>query len=77
MREALESPYASANLNSWIDYIFGCKQRDQEAIMSLNTFSKITYTTDLPGDFDISAVEEPQMRKAYENQCYNYGQTPI
>ena len=25
MREAFESPYVSANLGGWIDYIFGCK----------------------------------------------------
>jgi len=28
MREAFESQYVSSNLNSWIDYIFGVKQRD-------------------------------------------------
>ena len=43
LREALESPYVSANLGGWIDYIFGSKQRDQEAERSLNTFSQMTY----------------------------------
>lgn len=46
MREAFESTYVSSNLSSWIDYIFGCKQRDTEAVNSLNTFSKITYQAD-------------------------------
>jgi hypothetical protein len=31
MREAFESPYVSANLHTWIDYIFGFKQRGPEA----------------------------------------------
>jgi len=67
LREAFESPYVSANLHSWIDYIFGCKQRGQEAAMTLNTFSKITYTSDLPGDFNIAAIADEHLKSAYEN----------
>ena len=77
MREGIESQYVSNNLHTWIDYIFGCKQRDQEAIMSLNTFSKITYTPEKEGDFDMSLVTDPVLKAAYESQGYNYGQTPI
>ena len=29
-RQALESPYVSANLHMWIDLIFGCKQNSIE-----------------------------------------------
>jgi lysosomal-trafficking regulator len=43
MREAFESAYVSANLGGWIDYVFGCKQRDLDAERSLNTFSRLTY----------------------------------
>lgn len=43
MREAIESPYVSANLHTWFDFIFGYKQRGPDAQMCLNTFSKITY----------------------------------
>ena len=77
MREALESPYVSQNLNSWIDFIFGYKQRDNDAINSLNTFSKITYQVDLPGDFDITTIQDEAMRASLENQGYNFGQTPL
>lgn len=77
MREAFESPYVSQNLNTWIDYIFGYKQRGPDAVNSLNTFSKITYQNDLPGDFDINAVQDEEMRAALENQGYNFGQTPL
>jgi hypothetical protein len=67
MREALESPYVSQNLDQWIDYIFGYKQRDQEAVKCLNTFSKITYQVDLPGDFDITHMKDANLRTAFEN----------
>jgi factor associated with neutral sphingomyelinase activation len=36
MRKALESDYVSENLNSWIDLIFGYKQRGEEAIKNFN-----------------------------------------
>jgi len=38
MREAFESTYVSQHLHGWIDFIFGCKQRDQEAARSYNVF---------------------------------------
>lgn len=44
--------------------------------MCLNTFSKITYQPEQPDDFDISQEPDPALRSAYENQAYNYGQTP-
>jgi hypothetical protein len=67
MREAIESPYVSANMHTWIDYVFGYKQRGPDAQMSLNTFSKITYQPEFPEDFDISSEPDPQLRAAYEN----------
>ena len=41
--------------------------------MSLNTFSKITYTPEKEGDFDMSLVTDPVLKAAYESQGYNYG----
>ena len=36
MKQALESDYVNNNLNSWIDLIFGYKQKGEEAIKSFN-----------------------------------------
>lgn len=59
LREAFESPYVSQSLHLWIDYIFGYKQRDQDAVNSLNTFSALTYTD---GGFDIESVQDSDMK---------------
>ena len=44
--------------------------------MALNKFSKITYAPEKEGDFDVSLVNDPVLKAAYESQGYNYGQTP-
>jgi len=43
MRAALESDYVSANLNSWIDLIFGYKQKGEEATANDNLFYPLCY----------------------------------
>ncbi|RHY84425.1 hypothetical protein DYB31_016460, partial [Aphanomyces astaci] len=40
---AQELQYVSENLHSWIDLIFGYKQRGQEAVNALNVFMHMTY----------------------------------
>jgi hypothetical protein len=73
MREAFESQYVSQNLNGWIDYIFGYKQREGEAAeRALNTFSRVTYEDGV----DLETVSDPLQRQSYQEQIYNYGQTP-
>ena len=72
LREALESHYVSQNLSGWIDYIFGYKQRDTEAEKSLNTYSRLTYEDAI----DLDSVTDPMLRQSYQEQIYNYGQTP-
>ena len=36
MRNALESDWVSKNLNNWIDLIFGCKQKGDQAVKADN-----------------------------------------
>ena len=40
MRKALECEAVRQSLNEWIDLVFGCKQRDSEAVKSNNHFDK-------------------------------------
>lgn len=42
-RLALESEHVSQNLHSWIDLIFGYKQRGHEAVKAANVFYYLTY----------------------------------
>ncbi|GBG27020.1 Guanine nucleotide-binding protein subunit beta-1 [Hondaea fermentalgiana] len=71
-REALESDYVSAHLHEWIDLIFGCKQQGQAAIEADNLFYYLTYE----GAVDLDKVQDPDERKSYEAQIYEFGQTP-
>ena len=43
MREALECPETTSSIGSWIDLIFGFKQRGQAAIDAMNVFQPLTY----------------------------------
>ena len=42
-RDALESPFVSANLHHWIDLIFGFKQRGEAARLASNVYHPLTY----------------------------------
>ncbi len=46
LRAALESEYVSQNLHSWIDLIFGYKQRGEEAEKAHNGMNLIYFTTE-------------------------------
>lgn len=61
MREAFESAYVSSAIGGWIDYIFGCKQRDTEAERALNTFSRLTYEDGV----DLDSINDPLIKKGY------------
>jgi Beige/BEACH domain/Concanavalin A-like lectin/glucanases superfamily/PH domain associated with Beige/BEACH/Neurobeachin/BDCP, DUF4704 alpha solenoid region/WD domain, G-beta repeat len=70
-REALESDHVSANLHHWIDLVFGCAQRGDEALRADNVFHHLTYE----GAVDLDALDDMQ-RAAIESQIVNFGQTP-
>ncbi|CZT48360.1 probable beige protein homolog [Rhynchosporium secalis] len=71
-REALESPYVSRYLNQWIDLIFGCKQRGEAAIDSVNVFHHLSYH----GAKDLDNIVDPIERVATIGIIHNFGQTP-
>lgn len=71
-RQALESDYVSRNLHSWIDLIFGYKQRGEEAAKALNTFVHVTYE----GEVDLDSMTDPVQRESTIAQIQNFGQTP-
>lgn len=71
-REALESPYVSANLHLWIDLIFGFKQNGPEAITALNVFHHLSYN----GAIDLDNIRDEIEKRAIIGQINNFGQTP-
>ncbi|KAM4736367.1 neurobeachin-like protein 2 isoform 1-T1 [Anableps anableps] len=71
-RKALESEHVSSHLHEWIDLIFGCKQRGEEAVKALNVFYYCTYE----GAVDLDAIANETERKALEGIISNFGQTP-
>ncbi|KAK8061344.1 WD repeat and FYVE domain-containing protein [Apiospora phragmitis] len=70
-REALESPYVSQNLHSWIDLVFGYKQLGEAAVQNVNVFSPLSYRGAM--DLDNAGADE---REHATSVIYNFGQTP-
>jgi hypothetical protein len=70
-RAALESDYVSANLNHWIDLIFGYKQRGQAAIEANNLFYYLTYY----GAVDFDKLD-PVTLEIVNAQITHFGQCP-
>ncbi|KDQ53971.1 hypothetical protein JAAARDRAFT_61057 [Jaapia argillacea MUCL 33604] len=68
-RKALESDFVSENLPSWIDLIWGCKQRDPT---SLNVFHPLSYE----GSIDLDSIKDDLEREATVGIIHNFGQTP-
>ena len=52
LRKSVESDYTSKNLSTWVDLVFGYKQRGREAIGEMNIFYHLTYEDSL----DLSSV---------------------
>ncbi|XP_065351177.1 WD repeat and FYVE domain-containing protein 3 [Cloeon dipterum] len=71
-RQALECEYVSAHLHEWIDLIFGCKQKGQGAVESVNVFHHLFYE----GNVDIYNIDDPLKKNATIGFINNFGQIP-
>lgn len=71
-KKALESNFASLNLQKWIDLIFGERQKGKMAVESLNIFYFLTYEDAI----DINLYETVMERNAVLDQINEYGQIP-
>ena len=72
LRDALESEYVSRNLHSWIDLIFGYKQRGKNAELADNLFYHLCYE----GSVDLDKIQDLEERYALEVQIGEFGQVP-
>ncbi|OHT13650.1 Beige/BEACH domain containing protein [Tritrichomonas foetus] len=70
MRIALESQNITKNLPSWIDLIFGYKQRGQAAIEAKNVFHPLSYDT-------VEKERDSPIYRAQIESIRNFGQCPI
>ena len=71
-KDALESPYVSANLHHWIDLVFGAYQCGARALEHNNLFRHITYE----GMVDIDAIQDPLEKESIEVSIAEFGQCP-
>ena len=73
-RAALESVHVSSSLHSWIDLIFGFKQKGREAIEADNLFFHLTYENAV-SDEAVSRMDAVELQ-ALETQVQEFGQCP-
>ncbi|XP_033226844.1 protein FAN-like isoform X2 [Belonocnema kinseyi] len=72
LRNALESDWVSENLHSWIDLIFGYKQKGIEAEKANNVFFHLCYE----GAVDLDTIRDINDRHGLEVQIMEFGQIP-
>lgn len=71
---SLESDIVSAQLNQWIDLIYGFKQSGPAAVEAINVFSPLSYKEGVERAINRATTEED--RKSIVASAENFGQTP-
>jgi hypothetical protein len=75
-RAALESNVVSSGLNSWIDLVFGFKQKGKQAQNSYNLFCPMTYEDNFTKVIACSTDGEGFLQGMVD-QVVHFGQTPV
>lgn len=75
-RAALESSFVSSTLNSWIDLVFGFKQKGKQAQNSYNLFCPMTYEENFTKVLSTSTDGESYLQGMID-QVVHFGQTPV
>lgn len=71
-RKALESDICTRMLPAWVDLIFGCKSRGDQAMSSNNLFHRMAYL----GPTDLAGMQTEEERYQAELQATEFGIVP-
>eukprot|EP00754_Rhynchopus_humris_P009853 Rhum_TRINITY_DN14095_c4_g1::Rhum_TRINITY_DN14095_c4_g1_i1::g.68874::m.68874/K18953/NSMAF, FAN; factor associated with neutral sphingomyelinase activation len=72
-RDALEGEVCSGAVHAWIDLVFGCRSRGEQAFQANNLFHPVTYDA----AEEIDREPDANLRQALHEQVREFGQCPL